>query len=65
MTLNAEDLLTAQYQLMLKGGAMRVVTTDTGHYLASPGISDLLTHWMGKFTLGFVTLRADNIAVQL
>ena len=65
MTLNAEDLLTAQYQLMLKRGAVRVMTTDTGHHLASPGISDLLTYGMGKFSLGFVTLRADSIAVQL
>jgi hypothetical protein len=65
MTLNAKDLLTTQYQLMLKRGAMRVVATDTGHHLASPGISDLLTHGMGKFTLGFVTLRADIIAVLL
>jgi hypothetical protein len=65
MTLSAEDLLTAQYQLMRKRGAMRIVAADTGHHLASPGISDLLTHGMGKFTLGFVTLGADSIAVLL
>lgn len=63
MTLNAEDLLPAQDQLLLERGAMRVVATYTGHHLAIPRISDLLTHGMGKFSLGFMTLRADAVAV--
>ena len=65
MTLNAKDLLATPDQFIFESGTVRVVTSDTGHHLNIPGIPYLLTYRMAEFTLCFMALSTDHVAVFL
>jgi len=66
MALDAEILGTAQFQVSLEIGPMRVVAGNAGRHLVRPRINDRIADGMAELALVLMTLHAyrDCVAFQ-
>lgn len=65
MALDTKIFCSAEDKMIFEIRTHRGMTADTAHHLIGAGVAHLLTHRMGKFSLGFMTAGANGIPVSL